>query len=67
MTKPEPWDPTPPSSTLMDRQAWLSEGNDYLMDEAEEASNRDRDLSTPSWMKPAKMEPEEPDETQLDQ
>ena len=60
MTKRRPeWDPTPPDDTLMLRQQSLSAGDDYLMDEAEEASNRDRDLSTPSWMTPAKTEPDD--------
>ena len=55
---PEPWDPTPASS-LMDRQAWLNEGGDAAMDEAEIESQREQDVPQPN--EPLlKMEPDEP-------
>ena len=51
------WDPTPPDSTLMDRQAWLNEGGDWAMDDAEDASNAGQDLSHPPGTKLLKMDP----------
>ena len=54
---PEPWDPTPPSSTLMDRQAWLNEGGDWVMDAAEDASNLDQPSLLPPGTKLLKMNP----------
>ena len=38
---PEPWPPTP-ADALMSRQAWLNEGGDIEMDEAEEQSQIDQ-------------------------
>ena len=58
--RPEPWDPTPPDDTLMSRQEWLNMGGDIEMDEAEERSQEGQVISPASWMKPAKMEPDEP-------
>ncbi len=58
MTKrnPEPWDPTPPDSSVMDRQAWLNEGGDWVMDDAEDESNRDQAPLLPPGTKLLKMD-----------
>ena len=57
MTKrsPEPWNPTPPDSTLMDRQAWLGEGGDWAMDAAEIESDMDQAPLHPPGTKLLKM------------
>ena len=56
MTSPEPWNPTPPASALMDRQQWLNEGGDWVGDEAEERSRLDEVDELLSWERPLKME-----------
>ena len=48
---------TPPDSTLMDRQIWLNEGGDWVMDDAEDESNKGQVLSHPPGTKLLKMNP----------
>ena len=48
------WDP--PDSTLMDRQIWLNEGGDWVMDDAEDESNKGQVLSHPPGTKLLKMD-----------
>ena len=47
--------PTPPDSTLMDRQEWLNMGGDWAMDDAEDASNLGQTSLLPPGTKLLKM------------
>ena len=61
---PEPWDPTPPDDTLMSRQEWLNTGGDWVMDDAEDASNLDQAPLLPPGTKLLKMDvPDDADAT----
>ena len=51
------WDPTPPDNTLMSRQEWLNTGGDWVMDDAEDASNLDQGPLLPPGTKLLKMNP----------
>ena len=56
--------PTPPSSSLMDRQIWLNEGGDWAMDAAEIESDMDQAPLHPPGTKLLKMNvPDDADAT----
>ena len=50
------WDPTPPDSTLMDRQEWLNMGGDWVMDDAEIESDKGQATLHPPGTKLLKMD-----------